>query len=157
MWSEAAVILRPTLTDGLFWQNGLRLKAYFGLWTEEKYHQDTKGIVKYLWQGHLCPASSFGQDPLQATSLFLCVRKGTQASSRQNLEGCLHGAGFWWSSKCCFLEEQEIHPEGLIQQHGNQSELCVTDSRGSWGRRFPFAHASMQCSLVVVLSVRFWC
>lgn len=32
----------------LFWQNGLRLKAYFVLWIEDKYHQDPKGIVKYF-------------------------------------------------------------------------------------------------------------
>lgn len=86
--------------------------------------------------------------PKPFTSLFIisvCAQRHTRPS-RQNLEGCLHGV---WN--------QEVCPGGVIQQHGSQLKLGVTNSGSSWGRRFPSAHTHMECSQAVVLSVRFWC
>lgn len=124
MWREEAAILRPTLTDDLFWQNGffwLGLKAYLGLWTEESPRYQSYCEIFSLRTASMAGAHLSRQftRPKPLTSHFIisvCAQRHTRPS-RQNLQCCLHGVWFMEGA-------QVVCPGGVIRQHRS--------SAGAW-------------------------
>lgn len=101
------------------------------------------------WQGHLCPTSSLGQNPLQASSLFLCAHKGTQGPPDKTWRAVCMVYDLWYGTRRSALEV-------WFSSTGVHLKLGVSNLGGSWGRRFSSAHTHVEYSQVVLLSVRFW-